>query len=213
MPSRSISTRAGRWCSASIPGVSRNLFILFLAAAGAAAAQTPGPEAFQGLPWGADELQIAERFPTAKAADCTPATRKAASDRREACDSPVVAGYSVGGVPFRLTLHLAADSRLLARVTLWYSGEAETPPPQLSQDNRWGERHRLLRNLLAQRYGSPESTNVANEPGSFIANARWRAGWTLIDLNSMFFHRAAGPAREQYEIGYQPITAGDAGKL
>ena len=31
---------------------------------------------------------------------------------------------------------------------------------------------------------------------------------------SMFFHRAAnGPAREQYEIVYQPITSGDAGKL
>jgi hypothetical protein len=188
-------------------------FITVLAAAQAAAQPAP-PEAFQGLPWGASEQQISERFATAKPADCNPATRKAAGERREACDSPVVTGYSVAGVPFRLTLHLAADTRVLTRVSLWYSGEAEPPPPQLSQDNRWGERHRLLRNLLVQRYGSSENANVSNEPGSFIASARWRAGWTLIDLNSMFFHRAAGgPAREQYEIVYQPITAGDAGKL
>jgi hypothetical protein len=191
----------------------RFLFLVVLLATRAVAQPTP-PEAFQGLPWGASEQQISERFATAKPADCNPATRKAAGERREACDSLVVAGYAVAGVPFRLTLHLAADTRLLARVSLWYSGEAEPPPPQLTQDNRWGERHRQLRNLLAQRYGPPESANVSNEPGSFIANARWRAGWTLIDLNSMFFHRAAaGPAREQYEIVYQPITAGDAGKL
>jgi hypothetical protein len=214
MPSASSYTAVRRSCSASMPAVLQRLAIVFFAAAAPAFAQPALPEAFQGLAWGANELEIGARFSAAKAADCNPASRKAAGERREACDSPVVTGYAVAGVPFRLTLHLSADTRLLARVSLSYSGEAEPPPPQLSQDNRWGERHRQLRNLLAQRYGPPENANVSNEPGSFIASARWRAGWTLIDLHSMFFHRAAnGPAREQYEIVYQPITAGDAGKL
>jgi hypothetical protein len=122
----------------------------------------------------------------------------------------------VAGVPFRLTFHLDTQSRQLLRVTLSYAGEA-TPPSghnSPSADNRWGERHRVLRNLLSQRYGGPENSQVSNEPGSFVASARWRVNGTVIDLNSMFFHRAAnGPAREQYDIGYQPVTAGDAGKL
>lgn len=198
-----------------MPGVIRLLPFLFVFAAAPALAQPAPHEAFQGLPWGASEDQLSARFETAKAAECNPSTRKAASERREACDSPFIAGYTVAGSPLRLTLHVSADTRTLARISLWYSGEAEPPPPQLGQDNRRGEFHRLLRNLLSQRYGSPGNSNVADEPGSFIASARWRAGRTLIDLDSMFFHRAAGggAAREQYEIVYQPITAGDAGKL
>ncbi len=183
----------------------------------------PVVHAFQGLPWGASEAQIAQKFGAQlQQAQCAPVSRRQPERTREVCDHPYVPNYEVAGVPFRLTFHLDTQSRQLARVTLSYAGEATAPAggnsvganSANSADNRWGERHRVLRNLLAQRYGGPESSLVSIEPGSFVANARWRVNGTVIDLNSMFFHRAAnGPAREQYDISYQPVTAGDAGKL
>ena len=185
------------------------------ALAGAAQAQTALAEAFQGLPWGATEAQISERFGEAlKPAPCSASMMNQAVARREVCDHPTVPAYEVAGVPFRLNLVLDVEHRPLVRVSLWYAGEAETPPPNLAQDNRWSERHRMLRGLITQRYGPSENANATNEPGSFVASARWRVAGTLIELNSMFFHRMAnGPAREQYEITYQPVTAGEAGKL
>ena len=183
--------------------------------AGPAQAQTTPAEAFQGLPWGASEAQIGERFGAElKPARCTASMLTQAVARREVCDHPTVPIYEVAGVPFRLNLVLDTERRQLVRVSLWYAGEAENPPPNLAQDNRWSERHRMLRGLITQRYGPSESANATNEPGSFVASARWRVAGTLIELNSMFFHRLAnGPAREQYEITYQPVTSGEAGKL
>jgi hypothetical protein len=192
-----------------------------------AAASEPAPvplppppvvHAFQGLPWGASEVQIAQRFGSQlQQAPCAPVSRRQPERAREVCNHLYVPNYEVAGVPFRLTFHLDTQTRQLLRVSLSYAGEAATPEGgghAANADNRWGERHRVLRNLLAQRYGGPEQTNVSNEQGSFVASARWRVNGTVIDLNSMFFHRAAsGPAREQYDISYQPVTAGDAGKL
>ena len=45
------------------------------------------------------------------------------------------------------------------------------------------------------------------------ATARWRRGDTLIELNSTFHNRPGAAGRDQIEIVYQPVTAGDAGKL
>lgn len=217
------------WAQAALAQGARTEAVLDAAAAsapaaGVEAAPPPVPlppppvvHAFQGLPWGASEAQIAQRFGgQLQQAQCAPVSRRQPERTREVCDHPYVPQYEVAGVPFRLTFHLDTQTRQLVRVSLSYAGEAATPPggAAAAADNRWGERHRVLRNLLAQRYGGPETTHVSNEPGSFVASARWRVNGTVIDLNSMFFHRAAnGPAREQYDIGYQPVTAGDAGKL
>jgi hypothetical protein len=175
-----------------------------------------GPEAFQGLPWGATEIQLLERFGTRlQPAACDSAARRDAAARDEVCDHPVLPLYPVAGLPFRLSLHLDA-ARTLRKVTLSYAGDA--PASGYAADSRWGEKHRVLRMLLTQRYGAPESTHIDNESGAYTASARWRRGETLIDLRSMFLHGATAsgmrsPAREHFDITYLPVTAGDAGKL
>lgn len=170
------------------------------------------PEAFQGLPWGADEAQLLQRFGTAlKLADCAaPARRPARASRTaEACNHPQVVPYEVAGVPFRLNLHVDAATRRLLRVSLTWEGAVPG-----GADAGFSEKHRQLRQLLSQRYGGPETTHVANEPEAWNAQARWRRGDTLIELNSVFQPRAgSNAARETVEIVYQPSTAGDAGRL
>lgn len=170
------------------------------------------PEAFQGLPWGADEAAMLARFGTAlKLAECSAAARRAARPARpaEACNHPLVAPYEVAGVPFRLNLHVDDATRRLLRVALVWEGAVPG-----GADAGFSEKHRQLRQLLAQRYGSPESTHVANEPEAWNAQARWRRGETLIELNSTFQPRSAGGgSRETVEIVYRPTTAGDAGRL
>lgn len=174
-------------------------------------AQPASPEAFQGLPWGASEAQLALRFgPQLERATCSAPTPRNPARPGEACDHPVVANYPVASVPFRLNLHVDAATRQLVRVTLAHALTVNHGAP----DSAWGERHRLLRQLLSQRYGSPEATHVTAENGAPTASARWRRGDTLIELQSAFAPTAAGnAAQERLEIVYQPVTAGDAGKL
>jgi hypothetical protein len=172
-------------------------------------AQPPGPEAFQGLHWGAGEAQIALRFgsPLARA-DCKAAASRTALRPREACDHPLLPRYEVAGVPFRLALHVDERARQLVRVSLLYTAEPE------QAEGGWGDKHRVLRQLLTQRYGGPESTHVDSDGGAQQALARWRRGDTLIELSSTYQPRAGNnPARERVEIVYQPVTAGEAGKL
>ncbi len=174
-------------------------------------AQPALPEAFQGLPWGADETQIALRFgPALKRADCSAAQRRALRPR-EACNHPVLASYPVAGVPFRLHLHVDETARQLVRVSLQWSGEGEAAA---GTDRGWSEKHRQLRQLLTQRYGGPENTHVDSDGDQHSATARWRRGETMIELRSTFRPPTAGaPANEQVGIVYLPVTAGDAGKL
>jgi hypothetical protein len=173
-------------------------------------AQPALPEAFQGLPWGAGEAQMLARFgPLLKKAECREPARKP-TPGQEACDHPLVASYPVAGIPFRLNLHVDSAARQLVRVSLSWAGETS----RASADNGWGDKHRQLRQLLSQRYGGPESTHVDSDPSLSQATARWRRGDTLIELTSMFLPRsAAGPARDQVEIVYRPVTSGEAGKL
>ncbi len=168
------------------------------------------PEAFQGLPWGAGEAQLLQRFGAMlKPAEC-PATAARRLRPREACNSPMLAPYDVAGVPFRLNLLLDERTRRLVRVALAWDGVVAAS----GSDNAFSEKHRLLRQLLTQRYGAPESTHVDSDPAAWNATARWRRGETLIELVSTFVPRASGSsAREQVEIVYLPVTGGDAGKL
>lgn len=173
-------------------------------------APPPRGEAFQGLAWGAGEAQMLQRFGAAlKPVDCGTPQRRPPPRRGEACDHPMVSPYEVAGVPFRLNLHVDDRLRQLARVSLVWDGVVPA-----GVDAGFSEKHRQLRQLLSQRYGAPEATHVANEPDAWNATARWRRGETVIELNSVFRPRsAAGPARETVEIHYQPVTAGDAGRL
>jgi hypothetical protein len=167
------------------------------------------PEAFQGLPWGASETLITMRFgPALKAAECTAVLRAEAQRRGEACDHPQLAAYEVAGLPFRLNLHLDAVARQLVRVSLVSATETAAP------ETDWSDKHRQLRRLLTQRYGGPEATHVDSDSSLSTASARWRRGDTMIELSSTFRPRQASqPTREHVEIVYQPVTAGDAGKL
>jgi hypothetical protein len=178
----------------------------------AAPPRTAGPEAFQGLPWGATEAEIQARFgERLKPLPCDAGARSVAARVGEVCETPHIARYDVAGVPFTLLFHLDSTERRLVRVTLTHAGE---PAQGQGSDARWSEHHRVMRRLLSQRYGAPESTDVANDAGAFTAYARWRRGHTLIELNSLFVPRSGGaPAREQMQVSYLPVHHGEAGKL
>jgi len=180
------------------------------AAAPVAPPPPPPPAAFQGLPWGADEAQIAARFGTRlEPASCDAAARAAALRLGELCESPTVPRYEVAGVPFVLKLHLDATDRRLVRVSLSHSAETGR-----LDEPRWTEHHRVMRRLLSQRYGGPEFTDLQHEAGASTAVARWRTGPALIDLSSSFQPRSTGtPAREQILITYQSPFHGEASKL
>lgn len=174
------------------------------------------PGVFQGLPWGATEQQMRLRFgPRLVPAACTAASRLQATAAGEACDHPTLAPYEVAGLPLRLNLHVDAQNRQLVRVSLVLASDAAPGAAASSRDDTaWSDRHRVLRRLLTQRYGGPEFTHVDSEALSSQATARWRRGDTLIELHSVFHPRnGAAPAREQLELLYQPVTAGEAGKL
>jgi hypothetical protein len=170
----------------------------------------PPPAAFQGLPWGADEAQIAARFGTRlEPASCDAAARAQAQRLGELCESPTVPRYEVAGVPFVLKLHLDATDRRLVRVSLSHTAEHGR-----LDEPRWSDHHRVMRRLLSQRYGGPEYTDLQHEAGASTAVARWRTGPALIDLNSSFQPRSTGaPAREQILITYQSPFHGEASKL
>ena len=173
-------------------------------------AQPVLPDAFQGLPWGATEAQMTLRFgPALKRAECTLQERRSPAVPALACDHPVLAPYVVAGLPFKLELHLDNVARQLVRVVLSHGIDVASA----AADNGWGDKHRVLRQLLTQRYGGPESTHVNADDGVSRATARWRRGDTLIELNSTFHNRPGVAGRDQIEIVYQPVTAGDAGKL
>ncbi len=175
----------------------------------AVAAPPVALEAFQGLPWGANELQIAERFGARLArAECDTAARLAAARLGEVCDVPQVVRYDVAGIPFVLRLHLDAQDRRLVRVSLTHALDGAR-----GDDNRWSEQHRTLRRLLSQRYGSPETTDVANEAGTYTAFARWRRGTTVIELHSLVARVSGAVGREQVQVVYQNVLNGEAGKL
>jgi hypothetical protein len=170
----------------------------------------PPPAAFQGLPWGADEAQIAARFGTRlEPASCDAAARAAAQRLGELCESPTVSRYEVAGVPFVLKLHLDAADRRLVRVSLSHTAEHGR-----LDEPRWSDHHRVMRRLLSQRYGGPEFTDLQHDAGASTAVARWRTGPALIDLSSSFQPRSTGtPAREQILITYQSPFHGEASKL
>jgi hypothetical protein len=180
------------------------------AAAPAAPPQPPPPAAFQGLPWGADEAQIAARFGARlEPATCDAAARVQAQRLGELCESPTVPRYEVAGVPFVLKLHLDATDRRLVRVSLSHTAEHGR-----LDEPRWSDHHRVMRRLLSQRYGGPEFTDLQHDAGASTAVARWRTGPALIDLSSSFQPRSTGtPAREQILITYQSPFHGEASKL
>jgi hypothetical protein len=153
---------------------------------------------------------MALRFgPALQWPDCGTAPSRPGQRAGEACRHALLPRYEVAAVPFRL--HLMLDDRLqqLVRVQLAWAGDAAA-----GSETGFSEKHRLLRQLLTQRYGSPEATHVSSEPEAWNATARWRRGDTLIELVSTFLPRKGNTgAREQVEINYQPITAGEAGKL
>jgi hypothetical protein len=173
-------------------------------------APPPAPPAFQGLPWGADEAQIAARFgERLRPAPCDAAQRALAARHDEVCESPTVPRYEVAGVPFVLTLHLDAVERRLVRITLVHVAEHGR-----SDEPRWSDHHRVLRRLLSQRYGGPEFTDLQHEGGVSSAVARWRTGPALIELSSTFQARStAQPAREQISVTYKSPLHGEASKL
>jgi len=170
----------------------------------------PPPAAFQGLPWGADEAQIAARFGTRlEPASCDVAARAQSQRLGELCESPTVPRYEVAGVPFVLKLHLDATDRRLVRVSLSHTAEHGR-----LDEPRWSDHHRVMRRLLSQRYGGPEFTDLQHDAGASTAVARWRTGPALIDLSSSFQPRSTGtPAREQILITYQSPFHGEASKL
>lgn len=170
----------------------------------------PPPAAFQGLPWGADEAQIAARFGTRlEPASCDAAALAQAQRLGELCESPTVPHYEVAGVPFVLKLHLDATDRRLVRVSLSHTAEHGR-----LDEPRWSDHHRVMRRLLSQRYGGPEYTDLQHDAGASTAVARWRTGPALIDLSSSFQPRSTGtPAREQILITYQSPFHGEASKL
>ncbi len=170
----------------------------------------PAPPVFQGLAWGVDERRIAERFGARlAAAECDAEARAEAERAGEWCESPVVPRYEVAGVPFLLRLHLDAVDRRLVRVTLTHTAEHGR-----SDNPRWSDHHRVLRRLLAQRYGGPESSDLQHEGALTTAQARWRTGLALIDLVSTFQPRSGSTvAREQVQITYQSPFNGEAAKL
>lgn len=175
------------------------------------AAAATAPEAFQGLPWGATEAQIAERFgPRLGRADCDAAARQAAARLGEVCDVPQVARYDVAGIPFVLRLHLSSSDRSLVRVTLTHAVDGTR-----GDDTRWSEQHRVLRRLLSQRYGGAETTDVNTEAGTTTAFARWRRGPTVVELHSLVLRGAGAGAlgREQVQVVYLNVLNGEAGKL
>lgn len=171
------------------------------------------PEAFQGLPLGADEAQLAMRFgPALRRVACATGSRALATRAGEPCEHWSLAPYEVAGLRFGLNLYLDQRARQLVRVALVTASDADVPEPT------WSDRHRQLRRLLTQRYGHPEATHVDSDSATSQATARWRRGDTLIELSSTFHansqaNGAAAAARERIEITYQPVTAGDAGKL
>jgi hypothetical protein len=170
----------------------------------------PPPAAFQGLPWGADEAQIAARFGTRlEPASCDAAALAQAQRLGELCESPTVPRYEVAGVLFVLKLHLDATDRRLVRVSLSHTAEHGR-----LDEPRWSDHHRVMRRLLSQRYGGPEFTDLQHDAGASTAVARWRTGPALIDLSSSFQPRSTGtPAREQILITYQSPFHGEASKL
>lgn len=165
---------------------------------------------FQGLPWGADGQRIGERFGARLVpASCDAEARAASEKAGEWCESPTVPNYVVAGVPFVLTLHLDAAERRLVRVTLSHTAEQGR-----GGEPRWSDHHRVLRRLLAQRYGGPESSDLQHEGTLTTAQARWRTGLALIDLVSTFQPRSGStPARERVQITYQSPLHGEAAKL
>ena len=174
-------------------------------------AQPALPEAFQGLPWGATEAQMTLRFgPALRRAECTLQERRNPVQPLHACDHPVMAPYPVAGLPFKLDLVVDSAARQLVRVVLSHAADVTAAA---AADNGWGEKHRVLRQLLTQRYGGPEATHVTADEGVSRATARWRRGDTLIELNSTFHNRPGVTGRDHIEIVYQPVTAGEAGKL
>jgi hypothetical protein len=179
------------------------------------APEPPQTEAFQGLAWGADEAQIAARFGSRLLVGrCDDPIRREAAQGGESCEIPTVPRYEVAGIPFTLRLHLDAATRRLVRVTLRHTGEPLGEDPRRSDDARFGDEHRTLRRLLTQRYGSPEASEVNNEPGHNVAYARWRRGEMLIELTSTFVPGEGDrPPQDRVKIVYQPVRWGDAGKL
>ncbi len=169
-----------------------------------------GPAVFQGLPWGADEAQIAARFgDRLQTAACDGPARAQAQRLGEVCESPGIPRYEVAGVPFVLKLHLDAAERRLVRVTLSHAAEHGR-----FEEPRWSDHHRVMRRLLSQRYGGPEFTDLQTDAGASTAVARWRTGPALIELSSTFQPRAGNaPAREQMLITYQSPFHGEAAKL
>lgn len=181
-----------------------------VAADGHAPLRATGEEAFQGLPWGASEAQIAERFAgRALAVPCDATGQRLAELQGEACGGWQVPRYVVAGIPFVLNFHLNTTERRLVRVTLTHQ-----PAEAALDDSRWSEQHRALRRLLSQRYGSPETTDVHNDSAAYSAHARWRRGHTVIELQSLLVRRASSrPAHEQVQVVYSSVLHGEAGKL
>jgi hypothetical protein len=172
------------------------------------------PAAFQGLPWGADEAQIAARFgPGLVPAPCEAAERARAARAGELCESPTLPRYEVAGVAFQLTFHLSESERRLVRVTLSHVAEPGADHGR-GNEPRWSDHHRNFRRLLSQRYGGPEYTDLQHEAGTSTAQARWRTGVVLIELASGFAPRNGNtPARETLRISYQSPLHGEAAKL
>ena len=171
--------------------------------------------AFQGLPWGASEVQIDAKFngPLRRTVCDEKRTKIVAERLGEVCSSPYVEPYDVAGISFTLGLHLALQSRVLNSVTLFHASAAAQPNKGEARDAMWRDRHRALRRALADRYGQPDAGDVVGNAGVVIANNIWRRSGTNIELKSTFMQPAGAPAEEQYQILYRQAAQGSGGKL
>ena len=190
--------------------VSMTLCFLCIGASSQATEATIG---FNGLPWGAPEQQIAEKFAGKIKESCDFTSSITGKLVRETCSHPIIEPYEVVGLPFRLDLYLD-DARRLERVDLVYLDWEHKSQTSFSN---WLDTYQRLQAALMLKYGKPDRLHVYNgdiRAGAAFAESQRGAEWITpnTEVELITFHH---PERDtaSYMIKYRRGIEGDANRL
>jgi hypothetical protein len=184
--------------------------LLFISAITSAA--TPG-EAFQGVPWGATEAQIRQKFGervTIKKCE-SEIERHFHAIANHSCDTPTIRPYEVAGIPFDLNFELDANTKRLDQVVMFHSGSPPDETDELKVGTFWARYH-SLKDALTARYGAAPDPLIDEKEGWVYVAQTWTTSSTKVEL-SLKLYMKPGYSTESYQVWYKPRMTADAKKL
>ena len=168
-----------------------------------------GASAFEGLPWGATEAEIRDRYgDKVKLSPCGDKEReeKVARSNVRACGSPIVEEYAIDGIAFLAFFNMGGPEHTLN--TVYLDRVATVTNDQIKRGEGAELRYNRVKKVLTKRYGDPVEVSETKErpvAKPAILHSKWIVDGTVISLTDTIVSESRG---QMYYLSvvYKPLS-------